>query len=86
MLGKKKSSYFKSLQGKINLSLLLIVAIAVISFMLISLQQSKKVIRETSVEYTAQLLKMVNENIDSYIGNMENIAQIVTMQRGMSDC
>lgn len=78
MLGKKKSSYFKSLQGKINLSLLLIVAIAVISFMLISLQQSKKVIRETSVEYTAQLLKMVNENIDSYIGNMENIAQIVT--------
>ena len=27
------------------------------------------------MEYTGQLLQMVNENIDSYIVNMENIAE-----------
>jgi Predicted signal transduction protein with a C-terminal ATPase domain len=60
------------------LSFLLVVAIAVVSFMLVSINQSSKAIKETSVDYTHQLINMVNENIDSYIENMENISQIVT--------
>jgi len=60
------------------LSFLLVVAIAVVSFMLVSINRSSQAIKETSVDYTHQLINMVNENIDSYIENMENISQIVT--------
>lgn len=67
-----------SLRGQIILSFLLIVAIAVVSFMLVSINRSSKAIKETSVGYTHQLINMVNGNIDSYIENMENISQIVT--------
>ena len=33
--------------------------------------------RNTAIEYTSQLIEMMNESIDSYIMNMESIAQIV---------
>lgn len=72
----RNRSYFGTLQGKINLSLLFIVAVAVISFMMISIHQSRVAVENTAVEYTSQLIEMVNESIDSYIMNMENIAQI----------
>jgi len=75
---KKRYSYFRTLQGKINMAFLLIVAIAVISLMAIFIGRSKRELQKTSMEYTGQLLEMVNENIDSYIINMENIAKIVT--------
>ncbi len=75
-MGNQNRSYFRTLQGKINLSLLFIVAVAVISFMMISIHQSRAAVENTAVEYTSQLIEMVNESIDSYIMNMENIAQI----------
>ena len=68
----------KSLRGQINLSFLLIVAIAVVSFMLVSISRSTSALKDNSIKYTKQLMDMVNENIDSYIVNMENISQIVT--------
>ena len=68
----------KSLRGQINLSFLLIVAIAVVSFMLVSINRSSSALKENSIKYTSQLVQIVNENIDSYIENMENISQIVT--------
>ena len=64
--------------GQINLSFLLIVAIAVVSFMLVSISRSASALKDNSIKYTQQLVQMVNDNIDSYIENMENIAQIVT--------
>ena len=76
MLKSKKRK--TSLRGQMILSFLLVVAIAVVSFMLVSINRSSKAIKETSVGYTHQLINMVNENIDSYIENMENISQIVT--------
>ncbi len=75
---KQKTRYVKSLQGRINLSLLLVVGVAVVSFMVISINQSQTAVQDTATEYTSQLVSMVNENFDSYITNMENIARIVT--------
>lgn len=66
------------LRGRINLSFLLIVAIAVVSFMIISINRSSEVLKDTSVDHTLQLIQMMNENIESYVENMENIAEIVT--------
>ncbi len=76
-MAKQNSSYMKSLQGKINLSLLFIVAAAVVSFMIISIDQSRTAVRNTAIEYTSQMIEMMNGSIDSYITNMESIAQIV---------
>ena len=75
---KRRISYLHSFQGRINQSLLLIVGIAVLSFMIISINQTNQTVKNTSAEYTSQLIQMVNENIEDYIGNMENIAHIVT--------
>jgi len=74
---QQKGSFRKSLQGKINLAFLLIVALSVISFMFISINQTRAVVQNTSTDYTLQLIDMVNENIESYIINMENLAKIV---------
>ena len=60
------------------MSFLLIVAIAVVSFMLVSISRSTSALKDNSIKYTKQLVHMVNGNIDSYIENMENISQIVT--------
>lgn len=76
-MARQNRSYVKSLQGKINISLLFIVATAVVSFMIISINQSRTAVRNTAIEYTSQLIDMMNESIDSYITNMESIAQIV---------
>lgn len=76
-MARQNSSYVKSLQGKINISLLFIVAAAVVSFMIISITQSRSAVRNTAIEYTSQLIDMMNESIDSYITSMESIAQIV---------
>jgi two-component system sensor histidine kinase YesM len=67
----------KSLRARINLSFLLIVAIAVVSFLIISINRSSEAIKESSVKNTLQLVQLVNENIESYMENMENISQIV---------
>jgi len=67
----------KSLRGRINLSFLLIIAIAVVSFMIISINRSSRALKDTSVEYTLKLIQMVNEKIEFYIENMENISNIV---------
>ncbi len=45
--------------------------------MVISINQSRTAVRNTAIEYTSQLIEMMNESIDSYIMNMESIAQIV---------
>lgn len=74
---QQKGSFVKSLQGKINMAFLLIVALSVISFMLISINQTRAVVQNTSADYTLQLIDMVNENIESYVINMENLAKIV---------
>ncbi len=76
-MARQSGTYAKSLQGKINISLLFIVAAAVVSFMVISIKQSRTAVRNTAIEYTSQLIEMMNESIDSYIANMESIAQIV---------
>lgn len=76
-MARQNSSYAKSLQGKINISLLFIVAAAVVSFMIISITQSRSAVRNTAIEYTSQLIDMMNESIDSYITSMESVAQIV---------
>jgi two-component system sensor histidine kinase YesM len=67
----------RSLQGKINLAFLVVVMISIISFMIISINQTRTAVQNTSTQYTLQLIDMVNENIDSYIVNMENLAKIV---------
>lgn len=75
---KRLGRYKNSISGRINISFLLIVAIAVVSFMIISINRSSRVVKDTSIDRTLQLVNLMNQNIEFYIESMDNIAQIVT--------
>ncbi len=54
-----------------------LIATAVLVLAFISVQQIEKALYENSTDYTTQLVSMVNSDIDSYVSNMENLAELV---------
>lgn len=68
---------FKSIRMTMLVSFAALIAAAVLVFAFISVQQIEKALFETSTDYTMQLVTMVNSDIDSYISNMENLAELV---------
>lgn len=68
---------FKSLRTSILIPFIILVTSTVLTFMMISLLQSRDSSMDTTTEYTTQLIKMANSDIDSYFLNMENIANIL---------
>lgn len=82
---RQNTFFLKSLEGKIYVSFILIVALSVISFMFISIDQTNITMQDTSTQYTYQLIDMVNENIESYIDNMENLGKIVVNDPDVSN-
>lgn len=68
---------FKSLQTTILAVLITLVSATVLIYMVISVEQNRETVLETSTEYTQQLVDMVNGDIDSYFSNMRNIAQLI---------
>ena len=69
---------FKSIQTTISLSFLILTSLALIVFFLVSLNYTQKSILKNSTDYTEQLIKQVNRNMDYYIAYMENTADMIT--------
>lgn len=68
---------FKSIQSTIMVSFSVLMVIAVLIFLFIALNFTKNTIYENSIDFTSQIIKQVNYDIDSYMDYMLNISSIV---------
>ncbi|HOO29013.1 MAG TPA: cache domain-containing protein, partial [Lachnospiraceae bacterium] len=68
---------FKSIRMAMLVPFAVLIAAAVLILAFISVQQIENALFENSTDYTMQLVTMVNSDIDSYISNMENLAELV---------
>ena len=66
------------------LSFSLLICMALLIFLLISLNYTQDAIVQNSTEYTGQLVKQVNSDIDSYIQYMKNISLMLTYNSDVS--
>ena len=57
-----------------------LVLIAVVIVTAVSMRFTNTSIFENSSEYTHTIIKQMNQNIDSYIDYMENIAYLISQQ------
>lgn len=71
--------------GAMIFSYMAITLVALLIFLLFSLNYTERTILENSESYTIQLVEQVNGDIDSYISYMENIMDIVTNNPELSD-
>lgn len=78
-------SRFKSVRGAIVFSFAAIVILSLAIFLLFSLNYTERTLISNSRDYTMQLVEQVNGDIDSYISYMENIAQMVTGNKDLTD-
>ncbi|MDO4273498.1 MAG: sensor histidine kinase [Eubacteriales bacterium] len=70
--------YFKSIQSAIFLAVSVLVLSAVVIVTAVSLRYTRNSISENSEVYTQTIIRQMNQNIDSYINYMENIASVVS--------
>ena len=68
---------FRSIRTSIIFSFTLLIIFSLLVFLLLSLRFTREAVLENSTEYTSQLIGQVNNDIDSYIGYLENISLIV---------
>ena len=73
----KISSKFKSIQSSIFCAVSILVLSAVLVVTVVSLRYTNSSIYENSVMYTQTIIKQLNQNIDSYISYMDNIASVI---------
>ena len=78
-------SRFRTIRGAMIFSYMAITLLALLIFLLFSLNYTERTILENSESYTIQLVEQVNGDIDSYISYMENIMEIVTNNPELSD-
>lgn len=76
---------FRTIRGAMVFSYGIITVLALLIFLMISLNYTERTILENSEAYTIQLVEQVNGDIDSYINYMENIMDIVTSNAELSD-
>ncbi|MCI8599465.1 MAG: sensor histidine kinase [Lachnospiraceae bacterium] len=76
---------FRSIRTSIIFSFALLIIFALLIFLLLSLNFTRETVLENSTEYTSQLIGQVNNDIDSYIGYMENISSIVASNSDVRD-
>lgn len=62
-----------------------LMVIAVLIFLFIALNYTKNSIYENSINYTSQIIKQVNYDIDSYVKYLENISFIVSTSSDVSN-
>ena len=72
---------FRSIRTSIIFSFALLIIFALLIFLVLSLKLTRETALENSAEYTSQLIGQVNNDIDSYIGYMENISVIVASSK-----
>ena len=68
---------FRSIRTSIIFSFAVLIVFSLMIFLVLSLRFTRETVLENSTEYTSQLIGQVNNDIDSYIGYMENISVIV---------
>lgn len=75
---------FKSIQSTMMVSFSVLMVIAVLIFLLIALNYTSNSIYENSINYTSQIIKQVNYDIDSYVDYLRNISSIVSKSSDVS--
>lgn len=75
---------FKSIQSTMMISFSALMAVAVLIFLLIALNFTSRTIYENSNNYTSQIVKQVNYDIDAYIDYMENISTVMAKSGDIS--
>lgn len=68
---------FKSIQNTMMVSFSVLMVFAMLIFLLIALDFTRQTIYENSTNYTSQIIKQVNYDIDAYIDYMENISSVI---------
>ena len=76
---------FKSIRTYILFSFSLLIIIALFIFLFLSLNYTKQAIIRNSTDYTSQLVRQVNSDIDSYIQYMKNISIMITRNSDVSE-
>ncbi len=66
-----------SIQGSITLALLFMVVIAIVFMGLTSYTVARRAILSTAHGYTGELITQIRTSIDTYIANMESIAEVI---------
>lgn len=70
---------FKTIRSKILVSFLILIIPMIIIATRISMTYTEDSVVMNSMEYTTELINQMNSDVDSYIGYMENISQLVLM-------
>lgn len=68
---------FKSIQSAIFTTVAIVLLGAVLIVTVVSLNYTRKAVLENSTMYTQTIIRQMNQNIDSYIDYMENIASVI---------
>lgn len=79
--GKLRGSilgHFNSIQSAIFMAVSILVLSAVLIVTAVSVNYTRSSIFENSVLYTQTIIRQMNQNIDSYINYMENIASVIS--------
>ena len=76
---------FKSIQSVIFSAVAALVLCAVLIATVVSMQLTNNSIFENSSEYTHTIIQQLNQNIDSYIDYMENIAYLITSNEDVQE-
>ncbi|WP_029505440.1 cache domain-containing sensor histidine kinase [Lachnoclostridium phytofermentans] len=70
---------FKTIRSKILVSFLVLIIPMIVIATRISMTYTENSVVMNSMEYTTQLITQMNSDVDSYIGYMENISQLIMM-------
>ncbi len=76
---------FKSIQSAMFAAVSLLILGAVVTVTLVSMNFTRSTIFENSSLYTRTIIRQMNQNIDSYIDYMENIAYIVSSSEDVQE-
>lgn len=71
-------THFKSIQSAVFAAVSVLVLCAVLIVTLVSLRYTKDSVLENAVVYTKTIIRQMNQNIDSYINYMDNIASMIS--------
>ncbi len=76
---------FRNIQNAIMFSFSILVVLAVLIFLVIAMNFTKRTIYENSINSTSQIINQVNYDIDSYIDYMENISRVIANSSDVKD-
>lgn len=75
---------FHSIQSTMMISFSALMVVAVLIFLLIALKYTRDTIYENSINYTSQIVKQVNYDIDAYVDFLENISLVTSRDNDVS--